>query len=111
MLRFVICVVGFSLGVAAVSAAEDGKDRGEKIFADQKCALCHSIAGKGNVKGPLNEVGSKLQPDEIRAWITDAKGMTARTKAPRKPAMKTYTLPTEEVDTLVEYLSSLKKKK
>ena len=36
--------------------------------------------------------------------------MTAKTKAPRKPEMKAYTLPKDEVDALVAYLSAMKKK-
>jgi mono/diheme cytochrome c family protein len=98
----------FVAGTLSVSA-KDAKDRGEKVFADQKCGLCHSVDGKGNKKGPLDEVGSKMSADDIRAWITDAKGMTAKTKAARKPPMKTYTLPKEDVDTLVAYLAALKK--
>jgi AcrR family transcriptional regulator len=82
----------------------------EKLFTDQKCTLCHSVGGKGNVKGPLDEIGSKLQADDIRAWLTDAKAMTAKTKAARKPEMKAYTLPKEDVDALVAYLSAMKKK-
>jgi mono/diheme cytochrome c family protein len=103
ILAGVLCV-----GVAA-SAAAQGKAKGEKVFADQKCSLCHSVAGKGNAKGPLDDVGSKLKADEIRAWITDAKGMTAKTKPTRKPEMKQYTLPKDDVDALVAYLSGLKK--
>ena len=72
--------------------------------------MCHALAGKGNAKGPLDEVGSKLTTEEIRAWITDTKGMTAKTKAPRKPEMKAYTLTKDEVDGLVAYLSAMKKK-
>ena len=45
----------------------------------------------------------------IRAWLTDAKGMTAKTNATRKPEMKAYTLEKGEVDSLVAYLSTLKK--
>jgi mono/diheme cytochrome c family protein len=90
--------------------AQDAAADGARIYAAQKCAVCHSIAGKGNVKGPLDDVGSRLMPDAIRAWIVDAKGMTAKTKAPRKPEMRAYSLPTAEVDALVAYLSSLKKK-
>jgi mono/diheme cytochrome c family protein len=105
-------VVGFaivSLAGARSAAAKDAKDQGEKVFADQKCALCHSVDGKGNKKGPLDEVGSKLSKKEINEWITDAKGMTAKTKAARKPPMKTYALPKEDVEALVAYLSDLKK--
>jgi len=73
-------------GLVATAAAQDAKvTKGQQLFADQKCALCHSIGDKGNTKGPLDGVASKLSADEIRSWITDAKGMTAKTKAPRKP--------------------------
>jgi hypothetical protein len=39
----------------------------------------------------------------MRAWITDANGMTAKTKATRKPAMKQFALPKDDVDALVAY--------
>ena len=106
-------VVGLALclglGVAASASAQDKIAKGEKVYADSKCAMCHSIADKGNKKGPLDGVGSKLSADEIRQWITDAKGMTAKTKATRKPDMKQYTLAKDDVDALVAYLGSLKK--
>ena len=100
--------VGFAANAAA--AAQDAKiAKGEKVYADQKCSLCHSVADKGNKKGPLDGVGAKYSADELRQWIVDAKGMTAKTKAPRKPEMKNYTLPKEDVDALVAYMQSLKK--
>ena len=98
------------MGLALNAAAQDAKvAQGEKVYADQKCALCHSIGDKGNKKGPLDGVGSKLKPAEIREWMTDAKGMTAKTKATRKPDMKSYALPADDLDALVAYMTSLKK--
>jgi mono/diheme cytochrome c family protein len=110
MLRVVtfLAVVGFA-GAASV-AAQGTAAQGEKVFADQKCGLCHSIDGKGNPKGPLDEAIGKLSTADMRAWITDANAMTAKTKAARKPAMKQFALPKEDVDALVAYLSSIKKK-
>jgi mono/diheme cytochrome c family protein len=105
-----VAVFMFALSVAVPTMARGATPTGQEIYAEQKCSLCHSIGGKGNVKGPLDEVGSKSSPDDIRAWLTDAKAMTAKTKAPRKPEMKAYTLTSIEVDTLVTYLSGLKKK-
>jgi len=107
-MRQVVAVVMLCLGVTAVASAQDAKAKGEKVFADQKCSLCHSIAGKGNPKGSLDGIGAKMKPDDIREWIVNAKGMTAKTKATRKPEMKQYTLPKDDVDALVAYLSSLK---
>jgi mono/diheme cytochrome c family protein len=98
------------VGLAATAAAQDAKvAKGEKLFADQKCTLCHSIGDKGNKKGPLDGVATKIKADEIRDWLVDAKGMTAKTKPTRKPEMKAYTLPKEDVDALVAYLTTLKK--
>jgi mono/diheme cytochrome c family protein len=105
----------FGLGLLAALAASPAYAQGdaklgEKIYAEQKCAMCHSIAGKGNAKGPLDGVGSKLGADELRQWIVDAPGMTAKTKAARKPAMRSYPkLSTEQVDALVAYMQTLKK--
>ncbi len=108
-MRAVTLTVVMCVGVAASAAAQDAKAKGQQLFTDQKCTLCHSIGDKGNKKGPLDDVGSKISSGEIREWITDAKGMTAKTKTTRKPEMKAYSLPKEDVDALVAYLSSLKK--
>ena len=102
--------VALCVGLAATATAQDAKvAKGEKLFADQKCSLCHSIGDKGNKKGPLDGVGTTLKTDEIREWLMDAKAMTAKTKATRKPEMKAYTLPKEDVEALAAYLTTLKK--
>lgn len=110
MTRLFVYAAAFTLVTASTAAAEDTA-KGATVFQEQKCSLCHSIGGKGNAKGPLDDIGNKASRDEIRAWITDAKAMTAKTKAERKPEMKAFTLPKEDVDALVDYLSTLKKKK
>jgi mono/diheme cytochrome c family protein len=99
------------VGLSTIAVAQDAKQvtQGEKLFADQKCTLCHSVGAKGNKKGPLDGVAAKLKADEIREWIVDAKGMTVKTKAERKPPMKAYALPKDDVDALVAYLTTLKK--
>jgi mono/diheme cytochrome c family protein len=107
--RLAAILVFVSAGAMPI-AAQDLKAKGEKLFVDQKCTLCHSIAGKGNTKGPLDDVGSKDSAADIRAWITDANAMTAKTGATRKPAMKQFTLEKDDVDALVAYLTTLKKK-
>jgi mono/diheme cytochrome c family protein len=108
-MRIVMLAAAICLGVSSVAAAQGAGAQGETVYTAQKCSLCHSVAGKGNAKGALDSVGTKLTADEIRAWITDAKGMTAKTKATRKPEMKAYTLPKDDVDALVAYLQTLKK--
>jgi mono/diheme cytochrome c family protein len=85
-------------------------DRGIKVYAEQKCAVCHAIGGKGNPKGPLDDVGSRLSADEVRQWMANPAEMTKKTKAERKPPMRAYpNLPKEDLDALVAYMLSLKK--
>ena len=99
----------FSCG-AMVLAAQDKVEKGAKVFAAQKCSVCHSIAGKGNAKGKLDGVGAKLTPDEIKQWITDPVAMTKKANATRKPPMQKKSIPADDVDALVAYLSTLKQK-
>lgn len=101
-----------SVVLGALPAAAQGAsvERGMKVYEEQKCALCHSIGGKGNQKGPLDGVGSKLTAAELRQWLVDPKTMAEKTKATRKPPMKVYAnLPAADLDALVAYLQTLKK--
>jgi mono/diheme cytochrome c family protein len=103
----VLVVVAMSVAVAA--GAQDVK-KGEQVYTAQKCATCHSIAGKGSKKSPLDGVGKKLTADEIRQWIVQPKEMTAKTKSTKKPPMpaKYSGIPAADLDALVAYLASLK---
>jgi mono/diheme cytochrome c family protein len=106
--------IGLS-GTAANAAPQDAElvKKGQQLYAAQKCATCHSIAGQG-AKSPkgstLDGVGTKLSADEIRQWIVDPAGMTKKTKSTKKPVMpsKYSKLPAGEVDALVAYMQSLK---
>ena len=94
---------------SSVSAAGDAA-KGEQVYTSQKCSMCHSIAGKGKKTNPLDGVGGKLSADEIKQWIVDPKGMTAKAKSTKKPPMpaKYDKLPAADIDALVAYLASLK---
>jgi len=115
-LRLALAIAAVALfGFANTAHAQDKAaiDKGMKLYDEQtpKCSVCHSIAGKGNAKGVLDGVGSKLTADEIRLWLTDPKGMTTKMKATRTPAMPAYSkLQKPDLDALVAYLASLKKK-
>jgi mono/diheme cytochrome c family protein len=100
------------MGMPGRSFAQDQAqiDRGAQVYATQKCILCHAIGGKGNLKGPLDAVGTKLTAEEIRAWIVNPVEMTAKTRAERQPAMRASpNLSKEDLDALVAYMVSLKK--
>jgi len=92
----------------AVGSASAQSEKGKQVYSAQKCSICHSIAGVGNKKGELDKVGATLSEADIRSWITNAPEMAAKAKAERKPAMKAYTLPKDELDALVAYLQTLK---
>jgi mono/diheme cytochrome c family protein len=98
------------LALSAVASAQEKTqvERGMKVYGEQKCAICHAIEGKGNAKGRLDGVGTKLKIEEIRAWLVTPAEMAKKTQAERKPPMKAYaTLSKEDLDALVAYMASL----
>ena len=107
-------MAGFVVWIIAAPAAAQAQvqvERGMKVFGEQKCSMCHSIAGKGNPKGVLNDVGARLSEAEIREWLSDPDGMRKKHNAERKPLMKSYkTLSKDDLDGLVAYLQTLKTK-
>jgi mono/diheme cytochrome c family protein len=106
-----VAFVAGLVGLLAGSASAQNIEHGKQVYADSKCAVCHSIGSQGNKKGPIDDVGSKLSAADIRAWIVSAPEMAAKAKADRKPPMKAYTdLSKTDVDDLVAYLQTLKKK-
>lgn len=83
--------------------------KGQEVYAKQKCALCHSVSGKGNPNGSLDGVGGKWKPEEIREWIVNWKAMATKHNATRKPPMTDFSkLPKADVDALVAFLRTLK---
>jgi len=80
-------------------------EKGQAVFAAQHCSMCHAVAGKGNPRTPLDNVGGTLKPEEIRKYIVTPTAVKADSK------MKAYpSLPAADLDALVAYLSTLKKK-
>lgn len=108
-----LMVLAMMAPVAARSAdaqAAPAPNRGAAVFTAQKCSMCHSLEGKGQAKGPLDGVGTKLTAEEIRLWIVDPVDMAKKTSAPRKPAMRPYgSLPKADLDALVAFLVAKKK--
>ena len=113
-IRLILAIAAVAvLGLAATAQAQDKAliEKGMKVYDAQKCSMCHAIAGKGSAKGPLDGVGTKLSEADIRLWMTDPKAATAKFKATRTPPMKAFSsLPKEDMDAVVAYMVSLKKK-
>jgi mono/diheme cytochrome c family protein len=110
MIRALTAAIGLAVfaGLAAPVSAQDKAQQGSALFTSQKCVLCHSIGPKGNKKGALDDVGSKLKAEEIRQWLTNPAEMRAKTKATRMPEMKPLTLTKDQVDALVAFLQTQK---
>ena len=96
--------------VISLPAAAQDATRGQEVYTEQKCQLCHAIAKKGNKANPLDGVGKKLTADETRQWITNPVEMAAKVKSTKKPPMqnKYGDLPAADLDALVAYMQSLK---
>ena len=105
MTRLALASIALVLLCSAAAWAQ-----GEQVFQAQKCSLCHSVAGKGNAKGPLDSVGTKYSAADLKLWITSPAEMAKKHNATRKPPMKSFaSLPAADVDALVAYLQTLKK--
>jgi mono/diheme cytochrome c family protein len=110
LIRFVLSFAVASLVVLPKPAAAQDAKKGEEVYAAQKCAMCHSIAGKGGKTSALDGVGTKLSAEDIRKWLTHPTEMMKETKSTKKPAMpnKYAKLPAADLDALVAYMQSLK---
>lgn len=97
-------------GLTPAAAQDNSKlvAAGQKVFADQRCAMCHKAGGTGS----LEDVGNKYNDEELRQWLINTRVMTEKTKSTRKPVMPAYTkLTKDEVDGLVAYMKTMKKAK
>jgi mono/diheme cytochrome c family protein len=102
----------FTLGCAVASAGQDAAQiqKGQDVYAAQKCQMCHAIGGKGSKASPLDGVGGKYSAEDIRQWITHPKEAAAKAKSTKKPPMPARYggLPPADLDALVAYMQSLK---
>ena len=112
VLPLTAAALALTLAAPPLAVGQDAAQvkRGAEVYAAQKCQVCHAVAGKGNKANPLDSVGAKLSPDEIRQWITHPTEMTAKIKSTKKPPMpaKYGSLPAADLDALVAYMVSLK---
>ena len=106
----VAIMFGTTLALPQLASAQDAAAKGAALYASNKCSTCHSLAGKGNAKGPMEGVGSKYTAAELHQWLDDPAAMSAKIKATRKPPMKSYkSLSQADKDALVAWMQTLKK--
>lgn len=96
-------LLGLLWPAAALAGETTAVEGGRRVYDREGCAMCHSIAGKGSRRVPLDGVGGRLGGDEIRKWIVSPQEM--------KPGVKKepYRLEERDLEMLVEYLGSLKR--
>lgn len=91
---------GCLLALVLVSVAHAD---GRQVYESQGCAMCHSVAGSGNRRHPLDGVGGRLSRDDIRTWIVAPQEMQPGI---RKKAYDS--LPKGELEALLDYLQTLR---
>lgn len=81
---------------------------GRAVYKAQGCAMCHSIAGEGNPRYPLDGVGRRRDAEALRDWIV-ASGPAEDSLPPRVVRTKqSYrALGDAELDALVAYMQHL----
>jgi mono/diheme cytochrome c family protein len=90
-------------GQDPVQTADSILALGRRVYQEEGCSACHTIAGVGSPRSPLDGVGGRLTSAEIRLWIVDPQ---AARPGVRKPAFDD--LPADRLAALVTYLLSLR---
>ena len=82
--------------------------RGRQVFEEQNCMRCHSVAGEGSPRSPLDHSAAELDADQLLAFTVGSESvadkLAPRTLAAKQPYKE---LPAEDLDALVAYLQSL----
>ena len=92
-----------------LSATDEEKiAAGRSVLEVQSCLGCHSIAGEGNPRFPLDGVGKRRTAEAIRHWIFASIELKDQLPAGTFQVKQAYRhLPTEDIDALVFYLQSI----
>lgn len=97
--QYLIAMLASVLWSASCAAADATRaEQGKQVYEREGCKMCHSLQGVGNPRQPLDDVGTRLSPPDIRKWIVAPQEMKPGVKK------KSYTLSEPDLDALVEYL-------
>ncbi len=84
-------------------------DAGRGVYVAQRCSMCHSLAGVGNPRYPLDGVGGRRGKEEIRKWIVGARELEDRLPGGAFRMKQDYQgLPPGDLDALVAFMQSLR---
>jgi nitric oxide reductase large subunit len=96
---------------SAIAATADPQqvERGRQAFDSNGCLRCHSVAGHGSPRSPLDDVAARLDAAELRQWMLGdpeiADGLTRRALEAKQAY---HALPAAEIDALLGYLETLR---
>jgi mono/diheme cytochrome c family protein len=84
-------------------------ERGRVVYNREGCATCHSIAGAGNPRSPLDGAADRWGPDELEAWTTGA-GIAADLLPAGivRRKQRYQAIDAEDLEVLIAYLSTLR---
>lgn len=92
-------------GAGVVTDTVAGRD----VYARLGCSRCHSIGGVGNPRAPLDGVGGRRTPEEIRAWTVGSAALQdSLPPAAFRAKQQFATVPPAELNALVAYLAALR---
>ncbi len=84
-------------------------EAGLQVYKQQSCARCHSIAGTGNPRIPLDDVGARRTAAELSDWIIGAEALQGELPERVFRLKQSYReLSGEDHDALVIYMQSLR---
>lgn len=84
-------------------------EAGRAVYQAQGCARCHSIAGSGNPRYPLDGVGARREATDIRQWIVGSGEAEGRLPTGVPHVKQAYRkLPRRDLDALVAFLETLR---
>lgn len=55
----------------APESVDPALERGWAVYQAERCSSCHSIAGQGSPRYPLDGVGDRLSAETLRYWVVD----------------------------------------
>jgi len=91
----------------SISAADS--IAGRAVYVANNCASCHSVAGDGNPRYPLDGVGARRTAAELRAWTIGAEVLADSLPPSAFRAKQGFQrIEADDMAALVQYLSALK---
>ena len=95
-------------GGASAEPAGDAVALGRQVYERERCSRCHSIAGVGSTRSPLDGVGSKLSEQQIVDWIIAPESLKDEMAPSAFRAKQAFAaLPPAELNALAAYLRSI----